>query len=72
MIGKLVTFALSASSAFAQCGEETFKLLPDDGALNDVFGESVAISGTTAIVGAHGMGASVARGGNRGPVLIVY
>ena len=29
------------------------KLLPDDGAAQDLFGWSVAISGTTAIVGAH-------------------
>ena len=33
-------------------GRQLFKLLPDDGAANDIFGVSVAISGTTAIVGA--------------------
>ncbi len=33
-------------------GEQLFKLLPSDGAANDLFGYSVAISGTTAIVGA--------------------
>ncbi|MEE8154221.1 MAG: FG-GAP repeat protein [Phycisphaerales bacterium] len=34
-------------------GQQTFKLLPNDGAAQDVFGISVAISGATAIVGAH-------------------
>ena len=34
-------------------GQQIAKLLPDDGAADDVFGISVAISGTTAIVGAH-------------------
>jgi len=33
-------------------GEQIAKLLPNDGALNDHFGTSVAISGNTAIVGA--------------------
>ena len=33
-------------------GRQLFKLLPDDGALGDIFGVSVAISGATAIVGA--------------------
>ncbi len=33
-------------------GEQIAKLLPDDGARDDRFGASVAISGTTAIVGA--------------------
>lgn len=33
-------------------GQQIFKLLPDDGVGGDFFGESVAISGTTAIVGA--------------------
>jgi hypothetical protein len=33
-------------------GQQLFKLLPDDGAANDRFGHSVAISGATAIVGA--------------------
>ena len=35
-------------------GRQLFKLLPNDGALGDEFGWSVAISGTTAIVGAQG------------------
>ncbi|MEM8781337.1 MAG: FG-GAP repeat protein [Planctomycetota bacterium] len=34
-------------------GDLTFKLTPDDGALNDHFGISVGVSGTTAIVGSH-------------------
>ncbi len=33
-------------------GQQIHKLLPDDGAAGDQFGDSVAISGTTAIVGA--------------------
>ncbi|MEE8154707.1 MAG: FG-GAP repeat protein [Phycisphaerales bacterium] len=35
-------------------GRQLFKLLPDDGAADDRFGRSVAISGITAIVGAWG------------------
>ncbi len=35
-------------------GEQTFKLLPDDGAASDFFGHSVAISGNRAVVGAIG------------------
>ncbi len=34
-------------------GRQIAKLLPDDGAADDRFGHSVAISGATAIVGAH-------------------
>ncbi|MCH7703198.1 MAG: PKD domain-containing protein, partial [Planctomycetes bacterium] len=34
-------------------GQQLAKLLPDDGAASDIFGGSVAISGATAIVGAH-------------------
>ena len=34
-------------------GVQITKLLPSDGAANDIFGRSVAISGTTAIVGAR-------------------
>ncbi len=34
-------------------GRQLFKLLPDDGAQDDGFGKSVAISGITAIVGAY-------------------
>jgi hypothetical protein len=37
-------------------GQQLFKLLPSDGAADDTFGDSVAISGTTAIVGAPGDG----------------
>ncbi|MCH8153521.1 MAG: FG-GAP repeat protein, partial [Planctomycetes bacterium] len=39
--------------AYADLGDQLFKLLPDDGAEFDSFGSSVAISGATAIVGAH-------------------
>ncbi|MEE8154937.1 MAG: hypothetical protein V3T53_08235 [Phycisphaerales bacterium] len=38
--------------AYADLGDQLAKLLPDDGALSDEFGYSVAISGATAIVGA--------------------
>jgi len=34
-------------------GQQLFKLLPSDGAEDDLFGFSVAISGTTVIVGAY-------------------
>ena len=34
--------------------QETAKLIPSDGAASDNFGSSVAISGTTALVGAYG------------------
>ena len=44
---------LSTTSARADLGDQLFKLLPDDGAANDLFGFSVAISGATAIVGAY-------------------
>ncbi len=37
-------------------GQQTAKLLPEDGAALDQFGRSVGISGTTAIVGAFGDG----------------
>ncbi len=37
----------------ATTGQQTAKLLPDDNAQGDWFGYSVAISGTTVIVGAH-------------------
>lgn len=46
-------FTLSTGLSLAQCGEETFKLLPSDGAAGDRFGVAVAISDTTAIVGAY-------------------
>ena len=44
---------LSTAAAYANLGDQLFKLLPDDGAAEDEFGRSVAISGTTAIVGAY-------------------
>ena len=43
---------LSIASAYADLGDQLAKLLPDDGAAEDLFGHSVAISGATAIVGA--------------------
>jgi hypothetical protein len=39
-------------AAYADLGDQLFKLLPDDGAVEDRFGHSVAISSATAIVGA--------------------
>ncbi len=45
---------LGTATASADLGEQLFKLLPDDGAADDFFGSSVAISGATAIVGANG------------------
>ena len=45
---------LSTAAAYADLGDQLFKLLADDGVVSDVFGWSVAISGTTAIVGAIG------------------
>ncbi len=44
---------LSTAGAYADLGDQLFKLLPDDGAAGDNFGRSVAISGATAIVGAY-------------------
>ena len=43
---------LSTGSAYADLGDQLFKLLANDGAAFDNFGFSVAISGSTAIVGA--------------------
>ncbi len=52
----LAAAALVLSTALAQAdlGDQLFKLLADDGAESDLFGGSVAISGTTAIVGTLG------------------
>ena len=44
---------LSTAPAHADLGDQLFKLLPDDGAAENEFGFSVAISGSTAIVGAR-------------------
>ncbi len=46
--------ALAGAAAYADLGDQLAKLLPDDGAAQDEFGSSVAISGATAIVGATG------------------
>ena len=43
---------LSSSTASADLGDQLFKLLANDGAEGDRFGFRVAISGTTAIIGA--------------------
>ena len=45
--------AVWSATAYADLGDQLFKLLPDDGAAEDNFGRSVAISGSTAIVGAR-------------------
>ena len=51
-IATLAAIVLAGDGAVAQTGEETFKLVASDGSTQDYFGTSVAISGTTAIVGA--------------------
>ncbi len=43
---------LSTAPAYADLGDQLFNLLANDGAVGDLFGQSVAISGATAIVGA--------------------
>ncbi len=43
--------ALAGTTAYADLGDQLAKLLPDDGAAEDEFSISVAISGNTAIVG---------------------
>ncbi|MEE9128818.1 MAG: FG-GAP repeat protein [Phycisphaerales bacterium] len=48
------SFSGSAYLFDTTTGAQIAKLLPDDNAFNDFFGTSVAISGTTAIVGAPG------------------
>ena len=48
-----ISLALITAAAHADLGDQLFKLLPEDGGAGDHFGESVAISGTTAIVGAQ-------------------
>ena len=49
-----VALVLSTAPAYADLGDQLFKLLADDGAANDQFGFSVAINGAVAIVGAFG------------------
>ena len=50
--GMLVHQKISDTAvAPAGLGDQLFKLLPDDGVAEDRFGNSVAISGATAIVG---------------------
>ena len=49
----IVLLVLFNSLSVGQVVNETAKLLPSDGAQGDLFGTSVAISGTTAVVSAH-------------------
>ena len=56
---------LSAGAVHQDCGDQLFKLLPEDGDEVNTFGSSLALSGTTAIVGApfddnngHGSGSA--------------
>ncbi len=44
----------AAGAAHADMGDQLFKLLAEDGGEDDVFGNSVAVSGRLAIVGARG------------------
>ncbi len=48
----------------ADSSDQLFKLAPDDGAVYDLFGASVAIDGETAVVGAYGDDDSGARSGS--------
>ena len=50
-----ISFCLigGTTPAYADLGDQLFKLLPKDGAAEEFFGRSVAISGATAIVGAY-------------------
>ncbi len=61
-------FAQGAAYVFVQSGAtwpQQQELIANDGAANDYFGNSVAVSGGTAVVGAAGkkIGANVAQGG---------
>jgi outer membrane protein assembly factor BamB len=47
----------------ARSGEQTAKLLPDDGSARDFFGRAVALSGDLALVGAHGVDGAGAQSG---------
>src|SRR5204862_8070977 len=53
---------------FAAGTQEQTKLIANDGAANDIFGNSVAISGNTAIVGAYG--ADIGRNVHQGAAYI--
>ncbi len=52
LLAAAVASVLSTAPASADLGDQLAKLLADDGAADDFFGTSVAISGATAIVGA--------------------
>ncbi len=48
-----IVLVVASRPCYAVLGDQLAKLLADDGAEDDEFGRSVAISGATAIVGAH-------------------
>ncbi len=52
LIAVSIVMVAAAQPACADLGDQLAKLLADDGAAGDFFGNSVAISGATAIVGA--------------------
>ena len=56
VIAVSIVMVSASHPAYADLGDQLFKLLPDDGAADDLFGRSVAISGPlgkeVAIVGA--------------------
>ncbi len=49
----VAALVLSTAPANADLGDQLAKLLPGDGAIGDQFGSTVAISGTTAVVGSR-------------------
>lgn len=50
----LSNLLLAVAPVAAQTSTEDFKLTASDAGANDIFGQAVAVSGTTAIVGAYG------------------
>ena len=53
--GLAIVFNLAGSPAQGQvCGTEEFKITPADAASEDLFGSSIAISGTAGVIGAPG------------------
>ncbi|MCH7701163.1 MAG: FG-GAP repeat protein, partial [Planctomycetes bacterium] len=49
-----LSVVLMTTSTYADFGDQLFKLLADDGEPFDNFGQSIAISGDTALIGAWG------------------
>lgn len=47
----ITALALTASSAFAQCGDQSFELLPSHSTYDDEYGSSIATDGILALVG---------------------